>query len=607
MCGIAGYMGEAQLDDAAISSTLRLMSNRGPDHQAFKVFSTNSNQVALLHSRLSIIDLESRSNQPFTIGKATIVFNGEIYNYLELRKELESKGISFRTNSDTEVLLRYYLEHGKACVDFFEGMWSFAIYDEAKQRLFLSRDRFAEKPLYFMVSDQGIYFASEIKFIRALSVRPISINKRRLLRHIKYGYKALYKSNETYFEGVNELKYAQNALIENGKISRLWRYWQPQVAINEQMTLEDAIEGTFEGLTRSLEIRLRADVPLAFCLSGGVDSAALASLAAKHFNRKIKTFSIIDSDERYNEEKNIGYTVNDLGCDHHPIRLSHSDSMERLSHLVEYHDAPIATISYLVHSMISEKMHEEGFRVSFSGTSADELFSGYYDHFLLHLNEVRERNDYQTYLGDWQKHVGKFVRNPLLKNPDLYASRPDFRDHVFDGSSYADAYLLEEFNEEHHDEHFTDNLMRNRMCNELFHEIVPVILNEDDLNSMLYSIENRSPYLDSKLLDFANSIPARHLVRNGYGKYVLRQSMKGILNEKVRLDRRKKGFNASISSLVDLQDPETKSYLLDSNASVFQIIDRKRIKALLKLGSIPNHLSKFIFNFINLRVFLEKF
>ena len=232
--------------------------------------------------------------------------------------------------------------------------------------------------------------------------------------------------------------------------------------------------------------------------------------------------------------------------------------MERLSHLVDYHDAPIATISYLVHSMISEKMHEEGFRVSFSGTSADELFSGYYDHFLLHLNEVRERNDYQTYLGDWQKHVGKFVRNPLLKNPDLYASRPDFRDHVFDGSSYADAYLLEEFNEEHHDEHFTDNLMRNRMCNELFHEIVPVILNEDDLNSMLYSIENRSPYLDSKLLDFANSIPARHLVRNGYGKYVLRQSMKGILNEKVRLDRRKKGFNASISSLVDLQDPETK-------------------------------------------------
>ena len=294
-----------------------------------------------------------------------------------------------------------------------------------------------------------------------------------------------------------------------------------------------------------------------------------------------------------------------MGCDHHLISASQKKPLERLNNLIEYHDAPVATVSYFVHSMISEAVHQSGFRVSFSGTSADELFTGYYDHFILHLNEVRNIENYDQYLNDWSKHIGSFIRNPFLKNPDLYSNDPNFRDHIFDGSQELQDYFIQPYREDYTEERFTDNLLRNRMLNELFHEATPVILHEDDLNSMLFSIENRSPYLDTELQKFAYSIPVPNLIQNGYGKYILREAVAGILNEKVRLDRRKKGFNASINSIVDLSDPDIRGYLLDPKSEIFSFIKRESIEKLFNLFPTPNYLSKFIFNFINARVFLD--
>jgi asparagine synthase (glutamine-hydrolysing) len=607
MCGIAGYFCKSQVGDSRIHKTLNLMRNRGPDNQDFRVFRTSGEEkfVGLLHSRLSIIDLDSRSNQPFTIGTHTIIFNGEIYNYLELRDALHKRGISLNTSSDTEVLLHYFRIYGKKCVDFLEGMWAFAVYDSENETLFLSRDRFAEKPLYYYEDNRGFYFGSEIKFLKCLSGKSFSVNYRHLMRHMAHGYKALYKSKETYFEDVRELRYAENLTLSSKKRSNIKRYWSPNFKIDDQMTQKDAINGAKAVLLNSVKIRLRADVPIAFCLSGGVDSAGIASIAAKEFNAKITTFSIIDKDERYNEKDNIMSTVEDLGCDYHLISAEQNNPLERLRDLIEYHDAPIATISYFVHSMISEAVHQGGFRVSFSGTSADELFTGYYDHFILHLNEMRSEEDYPLYLQDWTDHVGRFVRNPDLKNPNLYHQDPHFRAHIFDASDELKGFFLKPFIEDFVEENFTDSLLRNRMLNELFHEATPVILHEDDLNSMYYSVENRSPYLDRNLLGFVNSIPSRHLIKNGYGKYILRKALKGTLNEQVRLDRRKKGFNASINSIVKLDQQETRDYLLDPSARIFEIIDRKQIISLIDKFPIPNHLSKFIFNFINARIFLE--
>ena len=451
----------------------------------------------------------------------------------------------------------------------------------------------------------GFYFGSEIKFLKCLSGKSFSVNYRHLMRHMAHGYKALYKSEETYFEDVSELKYAENLLITSRGKGTRQRYWTPMSKIDEKMSLADAIEGTKEALLNSVKIRLRADVPLAFCLSGGVDSAAIASMAAKEYGAEVTTFSIIDSDERYNEEDNIMATIRDIGCEYHLISASQEDPLTRLTKLIEYHDAPIATISYFVHSMISEKISGNGFKVSFSGTSADELFTGYYDHFLLHLNEMRNTDDYDSCLHDWTGNILPFIRNPDLQNPNLYHQRPNFRDHIFDASHQIEDFFLEPFAETYTEKKFSDNLLRNRMLNELFHEATPVVLHEDDLNSMFYSVENRSPYLDKNLQIFSYSIPSKHLIKNGYGKYILRQAVNGYLNDQVRLDKRKKGFNASINSIIDLEDPSTLDYILNPASELYEILDREKVKLLLSEKNQPNHFSKFIFNLLNARIFLE--
>jgi asparagine synthase (glutamine-hydrolysing) len=450
-----------------------------------------------------------------------------------------------------------------------------------------------------------VYFGSEIKFLAQLSGEQLRPDIEQVKRYLALGYKSLYKTPRTFYAGVGELRHSECLTLGPTTVGTPRRYWRPTLRVDPNMSLEAAIAGTRERLLESMRLRIRSDVPLAFCLSGGVDSSALVSIATKSLGCKIETFSIIDEDERYNELDNIMATVRDVGCTHQLLRIPREDVIARLRDLIAYHDAPIATITFYVHSLISEAVHRGGYRVAFSGTSADELFTGYYDHFLLHLHSVAGDPNYSQYLTDWQNHIAGFVRNPILRNPRLYTENSGFRDHVFDGRDEIAAYLIDPATAVFTEEQFVPELLRNRMLNELFHEATPVILHEDDLNSMRYSIENRSPYLDTHLLEFAYSIPSKHLIRNGYAKYVLRESVAGILNDQVRLDRRKKGFNASINSMVDFHDPETKAFLLDPHAAVFELVDRDAIASLFDMNPVPNHLSKFLFSFINSRIFLE--
>lgn len=604
MCGIAGYIGKNKLAPEVLDRTLELMKNRGPDHQKWVRVKGDGQNVYLLHSRLSIIDLDPRSHQPFCRNGVWLVYNGEIYNYLEVRQELEKGGVAFSTNSDTEVLLEAYLRYGEACVDKLEGMWAFAIYDTRDQKFFLSRDRFAEKPLYFAETSDGFYFGSEVKFLKSLSGRTFPVDQKQVLRYLVNGYKSLYKQPETYFCGVSELPFATNAVLPLGGELREDRYWQP-AADRRKMGLEEAIEGARHHLTESMRLRLRSDVPLAFCLSGGVDSAALASVAAKKFGYDVAAFSIIDPDERYNEEGNILATVEDLGCKSTLIRLEHKDALKSLRDLVVYHDAPVATINYLVHSYLSRAIHAAGYRVAFSGTSADELFTGYYDHFYLHLYEMRGHPDYPKWVADWRKHTGRFVRNPFFKDPELYFKDPGFRGHIYLNNDVFRSYLKVPFEEGFIEETMSSSLLRNRMLNELFYEITPVILHEDDLNSMRYSVENRSPYLDSRLFSFIYSIPEELLIRDGYGKYILREAMKGILNDQVRLDRRKKGFNASVASVFNLGTGPCRDYVLE-DGPIYDLVDRSRIEAVVKGGEQEDSVNKFLFNLISAKIFLEE-
>jgi len=603
MCGIAGYIGIRPPDTQKINRTLELMKNRGPDNRSWKSFQNDKINVCLLHSRLSIIDLDERSNQPYSSNNCTLVYNGEIYNYLEVRQELKRLGHKFKSKSDTEVLLRAYLEYGEDCVHYFNGMWAFALWDNTRNKLFLSRDRFAEKPLYYLSTSSGIFFGSEVKFIKSLSDNNLSINYNQICRYLVNGYKSLYKQNETYYDDIYEVGYASTATVNSDLVLSSKKYWEPKTVIKESLSIDDSIGGVREHLFDAVKLRLRADVPLAFCLSGGIDSASLVSIAAKKFNYNVHSFSIIDKDERYDESENIKATIEDIGCDHTLINLEPTGMFERLKSLVAYHDGPIATISYLVHSMLSEQISGHGYKIAVSGTAADELLTGYYDHFNLQLYELRDQPKFSNYLREWEAHVAPIVRNPYLQDAGLYMKNPLFRDHIYLNQAEFESFLIPDFHESFTETQYNSNLLRNRMLNELFHEGSRVILHEDDLNSMYYSIENRSPYLDKELFEFAYSIPTEHLIRDGFGKYALREAVKGCLNDKVRLDRSKKGFNASINSVLDLNDQKTLQYLLE-DSPVFDILNREKITQLLKQKSFVNSYKKFLFNFINVKLFL---
>jgi asparagine synthase (glutamine-hydrolysing) len=332
----------------------------------------------------------------------------------------------------------------------------------------------------------------------------------------------------------------------------------------------------------------------------------LVSIAAKEFNSTVQTFSIIDQDPRYDERDHIQATIDDTGCACTQIMLDPNENYkDRLVDLVAYHDAPVATISYLVHSILSQEIAGDGYRISMSGTAADELFTGYYDHFNLHLYEMRNHPRFTEFKEDWEREVRGFVRHPGFRKHDLYFDDPTIRDHIYLNNDVFRSFLKDDFNEPFTETRYTGKLLRNRMMNELFHEVVRVILHEDDLNSMRYSVENRSPFLDKRLFDFAYSIPDEHLIKDGYNKYILRSAMKGILNDKVRLNREKKGFNASLNSVFDFTNPDHVAFFLD-DSPIFELFKKEAIEKVIKQKEFPNSYKKFLFNFINAKIFLER-
>ena len=608
MCGIAGHAGPRPLDPERVARTLALMRHRGPDDQAHRGFQTpDGRHVDLLHARLSIIDLDPRSNQPFGLDGAWMAYNGELYNYVEVRRRLEDAGHGFVTASDTEVLLRALRAGGWDALDGCEGMWAFAVYDERSGELDLVRDRFGEKPLYILRDGEQLYFGSEVKLIAAMLGRRPRINERHLHRYLVNGYKALYKTRETFFEGVEELEAGTRLTIGAGGAARTARYWTvPRPAAADRMSWDEAVAGVRERLVRATEIRLRADVPLAFCMSGGVDSMSLISIAKQVFGYDVHGFTIMNSDERYEESDLIEHSIARLGLRHTPITLDTHEFLPRLRALVVQHDAPVYTISYYVHWLLMQSIHEHGYRISVSGSAADEIFSGYYDHHLAYLQEINaDRAHHAVSVAAWREHVSPVVRNPFLRDPDYFVADPARREHIFFDADEFAAQLVKPFCEPFTETDYADGLLRNRMLNELFHESVPVILHEDDHNAMAFSIENRSPFLDRELLDFTLTIPTRHLVDDGKAKAVLREAVRGIAPDAIIDNRRKVGFNAPILDLLDVRAPAVSEELL-ADSPVFDHIRRDAVEDLLALEVLPNSRSKFLFNFICAKMFLEE-
>lgn len=610
MCGIAGSITRQPLGAQNVRATLELMQRRGPDFQAHEVLHSDENRhVSLLHSRLSIIDLGERAHQPFVVNGKHLIFNGEIYNYLEVREQLKRIGVQFRTDSDTEVLAHALDRWGWQGLDRLEGMWAFALYDSTDGSLLLSRDRFGEKPLYLLQDgDRGFYFASEIKFIRSLLGRPLQVNTGHLKRFLINGYKSLYKAPASFFDGIEELPRASVLKVFPNGRRELLSYWQPRLnAINEDMSIEEAIRGTRERLIRSVELRLRADVPLGFCMSGGVDSNALIAIAKRELGYNVHGFTIVNTDSRYEEKDIVDHVVKTLDLRHSAISPSREDFLPSLQTLVRQHDAPVYTITYYVHWLLMRAMRAEGYKISISGSAADELFTGYYDHHNAYFRSVANDPQRQAEaIAEWRADIGQIVRNPYLKDPLIFTKSPFERGHIYLNADEFSSYLHHPWQEPFAEEIFTTDMLRNRMLNEIFHEATPVILHEDDINAMYYSIENRSPFLDRNLFEFAYSIPTRHLIQKGRAKYVLREAMRGIAPDMVIDNARKVGFNAPIEDLLDAQNPAIRDSLL-ADSPIFDVIRRDKISDALNQRDMPNSMSKFLFNFVSTKLFMDEF
>jgi asparagine synthase (glutamine-hydrolysing) len=607
MCGIAGYFGTRGLDRERIERCLERMHHRGPDHGAFVEFRNDAGRNAyLLATRLDIIDLKERSNQPLRVGSKWIAYNGELYNYVEVKDDLLTRGRRFATESDTEVLLSAIDVRGTDALDDCEGMWAFSVYDEADGTLVLSRDRFGEKPLYLYRDESGIYFGSEAKFVFELLGRRLEPNLDHVFRYLVNGYKALYKRPRTFFEGLEELPAATFLRIDAEGREHVGRYWSPLAyEPHAEMSYDDAVASARERLIRSVELRLRADVPLAFAMSGGVDSLSLISIAKRVLGYDVHGFTILNEDERYSEQDMIDLAVAELGVRHTALATRTDGFLEKMRQIVVHHDAPVATITYFVHWLLMQSIAGHGYRVSVSGIAGDELFSGYYDHHLAYLYEVRREPKLHTAaLAAWRQHVQPIVRNPYLGNPDLFVENAAERAYMFLNADDFAGYLHAPWYEPFAEERFVDDLLRNRMLNEVVHETVPVMLHEDDLNAMHFSIENRSPFLDRALFECAYSIPTRHLVRNGYAKAVLRDAVRGIVPDAVLDSRRKVGFNAPV---LDVLDPEARAYLLDDRSVLYEHVSRTKVESILAKDFLPNSESKFVFNILNAKLFLDEF
>jgi asparagine synthase (glutamine-hydrolysing) len=604
MCGIAGVWSKNELNIARIESGLKLLCHRGPDDQKYKTFNTkNGMNAALLFTRLAIIDLDPRANQPMGYGGLWLTFNGEIYNYREIRKELEEQGLNFHTTSDTEVLLKGLHTYGWNVLNKLEGMWALAVYDENTNRLTLCRDRFGEKPLSYIKSTEGVFYASEVRVLQQLSGQGLVPNKLQLQRFLVNGYKSLYKTNETFFDGVIDVPAKTLLHFNDDGTVNSEVYWKPNLEIDEEVDFNKAVIKSKEKLLRSLDLRLRSDVPIAFSLSGGIDSVALVSLAKRELGADFHAFTVDIPDDRYNETQSVKRVVADLGIKHSFLDLTNRDLITDLNTIIKHRKTPVLTLSSYMQWLLMSQISNQGYKVVIGGIGADEIFTGYYDHHLYYIAQLPKKLRYEA-INNWKSKVKPFVQNPFLSDPNLFIHKPNFREYIYLDSGTYETYMLDEFHENFKEKYLDGNLLRNRMMNEVTEETIPTLLHEEDLNSMYFSMENRSPYLDRLLFETLYGFPTNKLIDNGFAKSILRELVRGIAPDYIIDNTKKIGFNAPIENFLNLNDVKVNNYLLEDSL-IFEIVDRRAIEKFLSRRKLSNSESKFLFAFISTKIMLQ--
>jgi asparagine synthase (glutamine-hydrolysing) len=535
MCGIAGIflLNGENADPVLLEGMSGRIRHRGPDGSGTHV----DGPVGLAHRRLAIIDLSDAAEQPMRNEDGTLwlVFNGEIYNYLELRAELAGKGHSFRSDGDTEVILHAYEEWGRDCLARFNGMWAFALWDSRKHELFCARDRFGIKPFYYTRVGDMVLFASEIKALLAHPEVGKEPDEALLLAFLAWG--VLDHTGGTMFQGVLQLPPAHRISFSPSAAGIPERYWD--VAMNPEPGRpwpeedERAAQAFRELLTDAVRIHLRSDVPVGTCLSGGVDSSTLAILInrliraerPRSIGDRQKTFSMVFPDPRFSEERFIDEVVAGAGVDAGKATAGPEDILGDLPRLLAMQDEPFGSLSIAAQYRVME-LASKSVKVVLDGQGADEELGGYLAYQGSYLAGLLRGLHLSTAVGELAGSTrihGGFIPEALGQVLVRKGRRFLLRGEVPPVSRYSGTL---------------DEVLKR----ELLATNLPALLHWEDRNSMAFSIEARVPYLDHRVVEFLAALPLCQKIRNGVSKYILRKAMKGLVPEAIRCRMDKMGF-----------------------------------------------------------------
>jgi asparagine synthase (glutamine-hydrolysing) len=586
MCGILGWIGSADpMDKACFEEALDLLAHRGPDDRGVVEF-----PGALLgHRRLSIVDLSATGHQPMVeaVSGAALVFNGEIYNHLELRAELEKLGHRFFGSSDTEVLLHALLQWGDNALGRLNGMWAFAFWEPHKRRLLLARDRFGVKPLYYRIGRDGLAFASEPKALLKLFPAHRRVCQPALLEFLANN--ALYAGDQSFYEGIKVLPPAHSGVLEGDRPLRLGRYWSYPMDEGNDLAAADAVtqfETLFEDAVR---IRLRSDVPVGLTLSGGLDSTAILAAAAGAGAQNMTCFTSVYSADQTGELEWAQRAVRPVGATLISVPAEQGNWLTVMRDVVRHMDGPGYSPAVYPLWRLMQRARSAGVPVLLEGQGADESLAGYPQYAALELLAYAKGANGQT-----RSLAGLLGRLRAMNNTfslrwaaawmlrESWPGLVRWRRHRVGFHSLLRAGIAVPPEQATAGECGSDQV-RNRLLDDHARTILPGLLHYGDAISMAHSIESRHPFMDFRLVEWMFRLPTRWKLHDGETKWVLREYLRSHGQAAIGNRRDKKGYPTPVGAwLASREGREIESLLLDRHSLLHEWCEPKKIKNLIE-------------------------